>query len=187
MIKAVRTCFRKYVTFSGRATLSEFWYFILFMVLGMIALTVVNSILFGPEIRSVLDADGNVVSQTAWYNSGRLGDIFLLLCLLPWLAVTWRRMHDSDLRGFWPFLTLLLPFFGALIAVAVSLGWAEFTRQISETGNATASSGTGGAVVVLMLLLALVTNIYLLGRHSTPGPNRFGSPDGAATDPTVFE
>ena len=32
-IQSISTCMRKYVTFSGRATRSEFWWFYLFTVL----------------------------------------------------------------------------------------------------------------------------------------------------------
>ena len=32
--ESIKTCFSKYVTFSGRASRSEFWYFMLFCLLG---------------------------------------------------------------------------------------------------------------------------------------------------------
>ena len=35
--QSVRTCFRKYVTFSGRATRPEYWYFVLFIILGTVS------------------------------------------------------------------------------------------------------------------------------------------------------
>jgi uncharacterized membrane protein YhaH (DUF805 family) len=38
--QSVSTCFRRYAVFSGRATRSEFWYFVLFMVLLVIPLGV---------------------------------------------------------------------------------------------------------------------------------------------------
>lgn len=43
---AVRTCLQKYVTFSGRASRPEYWYFVLFMVLGQILLGIADNILF---------------------------------------------------------------------------------------------------------------------------------------------
>ena len=33
-IDAVKTCFVKYVDFDGRAPRSEYWYFVLFLVIG---------------------------------------------------------------------------------------------------------------------------------------------------------
>ena len=46
---AVKNCFRNYATFSGRASRSEFWKFILFCLLVGILLTILNSLLFGPR------------------------------------------------------------------------------------------------------------------------------------------
>ena len=47
---AVRTCLRKYATFSGRASRPEYWYFMLFLFLGNLALGIVDGILFGGEV-----------------------------------------------------------------------------------------------------------------------------------------
>ncbi|MFN7598777.1 MAG: DUF805 domain-containing protein, partial [Cereibacter sp.] len=44
---AVRSCFSKYATFSGRARRSEYWYFILFTVIGSAIAGVVDNALFG--------------------------------------------------------------------------------------------------------------------------------------------
>ncbi|NRB01444.1 MAG: DUF805 domain-containing protein, partial [Rhodobacteraceae bacterium] len=61
--KSIRTCFSKYVTFSGRASRSEYWWFMLFLLLGSIAATIVNSVIFGPTVEGTLqvriDGDGN--------------------------------------------------------------------------------------------------------------------------------
>lgn len=43
-VEAVRTCFQKYIDFTGRAKRSEYWYFVLFTVLGSAILTVVEDI-----------------------------------------------------------------------------------------------------------------------------------------------
>ncbi|MEL6915160.1 MAG: DUF805 domain-containing protein [Pseudomonadota bacterium] len=182
MISAVSTCFQKYVTFSGRASRREFWYFILFMVLCSALLVVVNSALFGPEIRTVgsLDADGNVipesVRQETYYNGGRLDDVFLLICLLPWLAVTWRRMHDSGLPGYLPFLTVLMFIGLCFLIVAANLGLEEMWRQIRATGQVqvTLSNGVQTTLLFLGALWMLITNIFLLCRRSDAAPNKYG-------------
>ena len=41
-ITAIKTCFRKYADFSGRASRSEYWYFALFIALVSTALTMIN-------------------------------------------------------------------------------------------------------------------------------------------------
>ena len=46
-MESVRACFSKYVTFQGRAQRSEFWWFILFVLVGQLVLSFVDSALFG--------------------------------------------------------------------------------------------------------------------------------------------
>ena len=49
--EAVKTCFAKYVTFSGRARRSEHWYFFLFITLVQIVLIIwVGSSIMGPQV-----------------------------------------------------------------------------------------------------------------------------------------
>jgi uncharacterized membrane protein YhaH (DUF805 family) len=93
--EAIRTCFNKYATFSGRARRPEYWYWVLFGVLVGIA-------------ASILDA---VIVDTS---SGVFSILSSLGLLLPNLAVTVRRLHDIDRSGWW-LLILLLPVAGAIV------------------------------------------------------------------------
>jgi uncharacterized membrane protein YhaH (DUF805 family) len=95
---AVKTCFAKYATFAGRAPRSEFWYFILFMVLGSLVFGLLDKALF-PAME--------------W---SPLGAIFSLVTLLPSLAVTARRLHDIDKSGWWQ-LIVSIPFVGIIILI----------------------------------------------------------------------
>lgn len=99
---AVRTCFQKYATFSGRAARSEFWWFVLFSVLGNLVLSFIDGMLFGNA------ADGQPVSI--------LGAIFALAILLPTIAVGVRRLHDRDMTGWW-YLLVLVPVLGTLVLI----------------------------------------------------------------------
>ncbi len=77
---AVRTClFRKYSDFKGRASRSEFWWFVL----------------FGAIVNSFLGIFSNASPQTGMLTSA----IVSLMLLLPHLAVTARRLHDANLSG----------------------------------------------------------------------------------------
>ncbi|MGB5560628.1 MAG: DUF805 domain-containing protein [Paracoccaceae bacterium] len=97
---AVRTCFQKYVVFTGRAQRSEFWYFVLFNILGSIVLGIVDSILFG----------------WASDNASVLGGIFGLIMFLPSISVAVRRLHDTDRSGWWWWLWLI-PLIGWIILI----------------------------------------------------------------------
>lgn len=95
-VTAVKTCFNKYMTFEGRAPRSEFWYFFLFMLIGSIVCIILDGVLF-PAMQA-----------------GPLGSIFSLVTLIPWIAVTARRLHDIDKSGWWQLIGLI-PIIGFII------------------------------------------------------------------------
>ena len=86
---AIKTCFRKYADFTGRATRSEFWWFVLFLFLADIVLLAILHIL--------------------WL-------IFTVGVLLPRIAVAVRRLHDIDRSGWW-ILLALIPLVGAIVLI----------------------------------------------------------------------
>ncbi len=93
---------RKYAVFQGRARRREYWYFILFYLLILVALV-------------LLDV------ELGTYNSklelGLFSGIFSFLMLLPGFAAAARRLHDTGKSGWWQ-LIMLIPFLGALVLVA---------------------------------------------------------------------
>ena len=91
--EAVKTCYTKYATFSGRATRSEYWWFYLFCMLVMIALA---------ALTSISDIFGMIYG------------VFILGSLIPSIAVGVRRLHDTDKSGWW-LLIGLVPFIGLLL------------------------------------------------------------------------
>jgi uncharacterized membrane protein YhaH (DUF805 family) len=97
--QAAATCFRKYAVFSGRASRSEYWYFILFYFLGGIAASIVDEI-FRPEA-----------------NLRLFESIFDLAMLFPVLAVEIRRLHDVDRSGWWILINITI--IGAIFPLLV--------------------------------------------------------------------
>ena len=95
---AVKTCFNKYVTFAGRASRPEFWYFFLFLLIGNLVTVVLDQSVFA----------GNMISP--------LNSIFGLVTVLPWLAVSVRRLHDVDRSGWW-ILIGFIPLIGAIVLI----------------------------------------------------------------------
>jgi uncharacterized membrane protein YhaH (DUF805 family) len=104
---AVRTCFQKYVTFSGRASRSEFWWFVLFIVLGGIVFSIIDLMLFGTTTTT-----SNSVSSESDF--APLSTLFSLATLLPNISVSVRRLHDTDRSGWWWWLWLV-PLIGWII------------------------------------------------------------------------
>lgn len=86
-------CWKKYAEFSGRARRQEFWMFVLFNGLASVALGVVDGILG---------------------TNGALGGLYSLAVLIPFLAVSVRRLHDTDRSGWW-ILVNIIPLIGAII------------------------------------------------------------------------
>jgi uncharacterized membrane protein YhaH (DUF805 family) len=81
--QAVGSVIRNYVTFSGRAPRSEYWYWVLFALIASAALRTLDAAIF-------FDAE-----------TGPLQTVFGILTFLPGLAVAVRRLHDIDRSGWW--------------------------------------------------------------------------------------
>ncbi len=96
--QAVRLCFQKYVTFSGRARRAEYWWFILFLLIGGTVASILDSVLFGASVENV----------------GILGALFNLATFLPSLAVAARRLHDTDRTALW-LLIAFIPLIGWIV------------------------------------------------------------------------
>ena len=90
---------KKYATFSGRARRKEYWNFVLFCLLINIVLGLVDQ-----ATGFVIGKDGN----------GIFTSLFTLAMLLPSLAVTVRRLHDTGHSGWWLLLGAL-PILGSAI------------------------------------------------------------------------
>ena len=96
---------RKYATFEGRARRKEYWFFILFNVLAVVVLGIIDVVLGTSSKEAGL---------------GLLSGIYLLAVLLPALAVTVRRLHDTDRSGWW-ILIEFIPLIGGLVLLVFTL------------------------------------------------------------------
>lgn len=93
---AILSGFRNYVRFSGRASRSELWFWMLFYVLVLIAGSVVDSLL----------------------GLSLIGGIASLVLFLPTISAQVRRLHDRDRTGWWWFI-----FFVPLVGPIVMFIW----------------------------------------------------------------
>ena len=92
---------KKYAVFSGRARRSEYWFFVLFNVIISVILAVIDGVTgsFNPEL-----------------GIGLLSGIYTLAVILPSLAVSFRRLHDTNRSGWW-LLLLLVPLIGPIVII----------------------------------------------------------------------
>ncbi|NDV98299.1 DUF805 domain-containing protein [Salipiger sp. PrR002] len=111
--QAVKTCLSKYVTFSGRAARSEFWWFALFVYGGGLLLGLLDLALFGQTTTVTTETSAAVSSQTQF---APFSSVFGLLVVLPYISVTVRRLHDTDRSGWWYWLALI-PLIGIIVLI----------------------------------------------------------------------
>ncbi|WP_223637635.1 DUF805 domain-containing protein [Rhodobacter sp. TJ_12] len=146
-IEAIKVCFRKYATFKGRASRSEFWWFQVFIIGGSIVTGV---------LENAMGSDGAV-----------LNGLFSLATFLPALSVQVRRLHDTDRSGWWigGFYLALIP---ALTLLGLMAGVVE-----AQGGSEFALGAAAIAMVVTLIGYTIAMLVFLVSR-GTPGANRFG-------------
>jgi uncharacterized membrane protein YhaH (DUF805 family) len=101
---------KQYVDFSGRARRREYWMFVLVNVVIVIVLSVIDTLLGTGGFRAT--AGGG--SFYAANSLGLLSGLYTLAVLLPSIAVTVRRLHDTDRSGWWILLGFI-PIIGGII------------------------------------------------------------------------
>jgi len=90
---------KKYAVFRGRARRKEFWFFVLFDCIICFAMGLVDAI-----------------AGIVWPELGPLTLIYLLATMLPHLAVSVRRLHDTGRSGWW-LLVVAVPIVGFIVLV----------------------------------------------------------------------
>lgn len=146
--QAVTTCFKKYATFSGRASRSEFWYFQLFLYLALSVAEIFDSMFFlmGEESASM---GSDVIGLVVWLGT-----------LIPNFAVWSRRLHDTDRSAWWIAPLFIIP----LIYLVIT----SFTMIFTQNDIIFL------AIVALVFLGNFITIIVWFCQKGTDGENRFG-------------
>ena len=89
---SIKTCFKKYADFSGRASRSEFWWFELFLLIASIVAMIIDIMMLGYTFE----------------DDGPIQIIFAVVTFLPVIAVGARRLHDINRSGWWQLLYITL-------------------------------------------------------------------------------
>lgn len=152
---AVKTCFRKYFGFSGRARRSEFWWFFLFTVIVSIPLSILDYVLFSGDMQE----------------ASPLNSLFSLFVFIPGTAVTFRRLHDTGRSGWW---------YGGWLLFMVAWAAYLFISVGVENFEANLEAALTGGLLTAILVSALIviawgiTLLVFLCLDSHQGGNKYG-------------
>ncbi|MDR1512513.1 MAG: DUF805 domain-containing protein [Propionibacteriaceae bacterium] len=167
-LRAFARAFRKYGTFSGRASRSEFWWFALANVLIQGAFTaLITAAVYSTFLRNTGGAAS--VGQVLFVlRSGQAPFLWVVLALwgvwqvgslIPTLALLCRRLHDANHSGGWLVLVLL-----------PSLG-ESFFQSLGVSDAAIIFALTGGWLIVKFFEVAAVITLLVF---TLQGPSAAG-------------
>ena len=154
---AKRPILEKYADFTGRASRPEFWWYVLALVVAFIVV-------------GILERIGGV-AHMFWYTWGPLTLLLRLATIVPSLAVTARRLHDTNRSGWW----VLLP----LVPECLAMFMAITTAGAVMAGGGIGAAVGGGILTGLIGLVALAGAVVLIVFCAMPGQagdNRYGPP-----------
>jgi uncharacterized membrane protein YhaH (DUF805 family) len=108
--------FRKYADFTGRASRSEYWWWILGAFIASSVLSVIGA---GVDLATHFGADTDPASMQAITESftapsSWIGYVFCLVVIVPSWAINARRLHDTNRSGWWQLLSLI-PIAGGIL------------------------------------------------------------------------
>ena|SRR6218665_466777 len=118
-----KVVFQNYANFTGRARRAEYWYF----VLGQICIVLPLYILLLTGMPDETEAVINIYLSV-------IGLIFLAT-FIPALAVTVRRLHDTNKTG-WYYFIVLIPFGSILLLIWMFAEGNPFRNQYGEDPKA---------------------------------------------------
>ncbi len=136
--EAISRAMKKYCCFKGRASRSEFWWFILFLYIVQFAASLLSCGIYGSSISALAvdptalndpDVMSNLISLYV------LPSVISLVFFLPAFGLLFRRLHDAGHSGFcW--LLGLIPVVGGIILLVFTLQDSQmFTNKYGAVPN----------------------------------------------------
>ncbi|MDR2476090.1 MAG: DUF805 domain-containing protein [Bacteroidales bacterium] len=157
---------RHYADFRGRARRKEYWMFVLFNFIFLIAWTFVAAFAFALA--------GSMKDNDVTYIANIISLSYILVMFLPSIAVSVRRLHDLNKSGWW-LLIGLIPIAGIwLFVLMVTEGDSRHNRYganpktSEETFDEVGRLKSAGITLTLANIVALLANISFIIRYHTP-------------------
>lgn len=151
---SLQTCLtQKYASFQGRASRSEYWWFVLAYVIGAVVIAIL-----GVRLLSI---------------------VYTLALLVPLASAGWRRLQDTGRPGWYILIPIALSVVSTLTAPPMPRG-AGMDMDGGMPGGAGMGGGLGlMALLGIVQLILAVLYIYWLSRPSQPEVNAYGPPPAA--------
>lgn len=162
-VEAVKTCLKKFFDFKGRARRSEYWWFVLFVMI----------------VSSVFNYGGLLLPFLSY-----VGMFCSLLLLIPQFAAMTRRLHDTGRSGWWVAILAILyvvvlvsmailvaPYGTQLFETTDSMVQAEMMADAYQSNPVVATVMTGCSILGLVFMI--ITFIFTL-LDSKWGENKYG-------------
>lgn len=158
---------KKYATFKGRASRGEFWWWVLCTFIIQIAFAVIFAVL-----GAIID------SNTANGMQSFVNTIWALATIVPSLALSVRRLHDTNKAGTTLVILYAIDFIGGVLLsvglVMTGLG------AISVIGGGSSSTGAAGILLLIIGFIACLATsivlIVLMAKKTDPAGARFDDP-----------
>ena len=169
--EAVKTCFRKYFNFKGRARRSEYWWFILFETILCLVWTFLCSIVMVGFIQSSISNESMGDPLKILLISSGVMLLPLYIFIIPQYAAMTRRIHDSGHSGWWVVASLITSL------SYIAFYFCVFIPKLMDNSEEMFSSPGMWVVTGLFALVSMVLGIILLVftiMDSEPGENKYG-------------
>ena len=108
--ESVKSFWSNYSKFKGRSRRSEYWWIQLFLVLTNLAVAAIDLVLMNGDVeRFIANGGGGIV-----------GLIWILVTIVPALAVLVRRLHDTGKSGWWVLIGFV-PLVGGIVLLVFTV------------------------------------------------------------------
>jgi uncharacterized membrane protein YhaH (DUF805 family) len=119
--EAVKSFWSHYSKFKGRSRRSEYWWIQLFLVLTNLAVAAIDLVLMNGDVdRFIANGGGGIV-----------GLIWILVTIVPALAVLVRRLHDTGKSGWWVLIGFV-PLVGGIVLLVFTC-WIQMLVRTQGT------------------------------------------------------
>lgn len=135
-LEAYKAYWKNYVNFSGRASVSEYWFAALWniLILGVLytIITIVSVFTFASV--AAINDQASFIGAIPLMLLSLVTTLYSLACIIPSLSLTIRRLHDSNKSG-WMILLGLIPMVGGIILIVLMCLSSETGRVYTHQDN----------------------------------------------------